>query len=57
MAVDKLFFERLKTDKILKSKTDRILEFFQLIKRDLGIKSTSPFFIKIEGLFPVKKES
>jgi len=57
MAEDKLFFERLKTDKILKAKTDRILEFFQFIKRDLGIKSTSPFFIKIEGLFPVKKES
>ena len=57
MAEDKLFFERLKTDKILKSKTDRILEFFQLIKRDLGIKSTSAFFIKIEGMFPVKKES
>jgi len=57
MAEDKLFFERLKTDKILKSKTDRILEFFQLIKRDLGVKSTSAFFIKIEGMFPVKKES
>ena len=57
MAEDKLFFERLKTDKILKAKTDRILEFFQLIKRDLGIKSTSPFFIKIEGLFLIKKES
>jgi hypothetical protein len=57
MAEDKLFFERLKTDKILKAKTDRILEFFQLIKRDLGIMSTSPFFIKIEGMFPVKKES
>ncbi len=57
MAEDKLFFERLKTDKILKAKTDRILDFFQLIKRDLGIKSTSPFFIKIEGMFPVKKES
>jgi len=57
MAEDKLFFERLKTDKILKAKTDRILEFFQLIKRDLGIKSTSSFFIKIEGMFPVKKES
>lgn len=28
MAEDKLFFERLKTDKILKAKTDRILEFF-----------------------------
>jgi len=57
MAEDKLFFERLKTDKILKVKTDRILEFFQLIKRDLGIMSTSSFFIKIEGMFPVKKES
>ena len=57
MAEDKLFFERLKTDKILKAKTDRILEFFQFIKRDLGIKSTNPFFIKIEGMFPVKKES
>jgi hypothetical protein len=48
MTGDQPFLTKLKTDKILKAKTERILEFFQLLKRDLAIPSPDPFYTKLE---------
>ena len=46
---DQTFLDKLKTDKILKAKADRLIEFFQLLKRDLAIPSPSPLYSRLEG--------
>jgi hypothetical protein len=48
---DQPFLGKLKTDKILKAKADRLIEFFQLLKRDLAIPVESPFYSRLEGVF------
>ena len=48
---DQPFLEKLKTDKILKAKTDRLIEFFQLLKRDLTIPAGSPLYSRLGGVF------
>lgn len=48
MAEDKAFATRLKTDKILREKADKLLGFFQLLQRDLNIRSTSPFYSRLD---------
>ncbi len=53
---DQPFLTKLETDKILKAKADRLIEFFQLLKRDLAIPSPSPFYSRLEGVFPPKKD-
>lgn len=50
MTEDKSFFEQLESDKILKEKTEKIFQFFQLIKKDLDIDSSNAFYTKIEML-------
>ncbi len=50
MTEDKSFFEQLESDKILKEKTQKIFQFFQLIKKDLDIDSSNAFYTKIEML-------
>ena len=52
---DQPFLARLGTDKILKAKTERLVEFFQMLKRDLAIPSPSPFYSKLEGFLPLQK--
>ena len=53
---DQPFLAKLKTDTILKAKSDRMIEFFQLLKRDLAIPSPSPFYSKLEGILPPQKD-
>jgi len=55
MTGDQPFLAKLETDKILKAKTERMMEFFQFLKRDLAIPSPSPFYSKLEGTFPPRK--
>ena len=53
---DQPFLAKLETDKTLRAKFDRMIEFFQLLKRDLAIPSPSPFYSKLEGIFPPKND-
>jgi hypothetical protein len=53
---DQPFLEKLKTDPILKAKTDRLIEFFRLLKRDLAISETSPLYSQLEGACPPQKD-
>jgi len=46
---DQPFLEKLKTDKILKAKAERLIEFFRLLKRDLAISETSPLYSQLEA--------
>jgi len=55
MTGDQPFLAKLETDKILKAKTERMMEFFQFLKRDLAIPSPSPFYSKLEGIFLPRK--
>ena len=50
MTEDKSFFEQLESDKILKEKTEKIFQFFQLIKQDLAIDSSNAFYTKLEEI-------
>ncbi|MFN0075589.1 MAG: hypothetical protein ACKVY0_03845 [Prosthecobacter sp.] len=52
---DQPFLAKLQTDKILKAKFDRMIEFFQFLKRDLAIPSPNPFDSKLEGILPPQK--
>ena len=52
---DQPFLAKLKTDTILKAKFDRMIEFFQLLKRDLAIPSESPLYSTLEGVFRPQK--
>ena len=52
---DQPFLAKLENDKILRAKFDRMVEFFQLLKRDLAIASPSPFYSKLEGILPPQK--
>jgi hypothetical protein len=52
---DQPFLAKLETDKILKAKAERMIEFFQLLKRDLAIPSPNPLCSKLEGIFPPQK--
>lgn len=52
---DQPFLAKLETDKILKVKADRLIKFFQLLKRDLGISATSPLYSRIEGVYDPAK--
>ncbi|MCE2695770.1 MAG: hypothetical protein LW645_16140 [Verrucomicrobiaceae bacterium] len=49
---DQPFFEKLKTDKILKSKADRLIQFFQMLKRDLAISEPSRLYSHLESACP-----
>jgi len=46
---DQVFLDKLKTDKVLKAKADRLIEFFQLLKSNLAISSRSPLYSTLEG--------
>ncbi len=48
MSGDIEFFSRLRRDTILKAKAEKLLEFFQLIKKDLEIPSSNPFYDNLE---------
>ena len=50
MTEDKGFFDKLATDKILTAKTEKMLAFFQFLKKDLAIPTPSPFFTKLENV-------
>ena len=52
---DQPFLAKLETDKILKAKADRMIEFFQLLKRDLAIPAESPFYSKLQNVFQAQK--
>jgi hypothetical protein len=52
---DQPFFEKLKTDKILKSKADRLIQFFQMLKRDLAISEPSRLYSHLESACPSQK--
>ncbi|MEQ1852376.1 MAG: hypothetical protein ABMA01_12375 [Chthoniobacteraceae bacterium] len=52
---DQPFLGKLETDKILKAKFDRMIEFFQFLKRDLSIATPNPFYSKLEGILPPRK--
>ena len=53
---DQPFLEKLKTDKILKAKADRLIEFFQMLKRDLAISEPSRLYSQLEGACPSQKD-
>lgn len=53
---DQPFLAKLETDKILKAKFDRMIEFFQFLKSDLAIPSPNPFDLKLEGILPPQKD-
>lgn len=48
MSGDIEFFSRLRRDTILRAKAEKLLEFFQLIKKDLEIPSSNPFYEKLD---------
>ncbi|WP_309717921.1 hypothetical protein [Armatimonas sp.] len=50
MTEDQAFFEKLTTDKILKAKTEKMLAFFQFLKKDLAIPTQSVFYTKLEKI-------
>ncbi|MEY4482848.1 MAG: hypothetical protein RL693_300 [Verrucomicrobiota bacterium] len=52
---DQPFLAKLETDKILKAKCDRMIEFFQLLKRDLAIPAESPFYSRLVPILTSKK--
>jgi hypothetical protein len=52
---DQPFLAKLETDKILKAKADRMIEFFQLLKRDLAIPAESPFYSKLQSVYQAQK--
>ena len=52
---DQPFLAKLETDKILKAKTERLIDFLQFLKRDLAISSPSPLYSRLEGIFPPRK--
>ena len=52
---DLSFLAKLETDKILKAKADRMIEFFQLLRRDLAIPSESPLYSTLESDFRPQK--
>jgi len=53
---DQPFLDKLKTDKILKAKADRLIEFFQMLKRDLAISEPSRLYSQLEGACPSQKD-
>lgn len=53
---DQPFLEKLKNDPILKAKAERLIEFFQLLKRDLAISETSPLYSQLKGACPPQKD-
>ena len=57
MSGDIDFFGRLSRDKILKAKTGKILDFFQLIKTNLDIPSPNPFYEKLEFIQKLVREA
>jgi hypothetical protein len=52
---DQTFLDKLETDKILKAKADRMIGFFQLLKRDLAIPLPSPLYSRLEGILRSQK--
>lgn len=52
---DQTFLDKLKTDKILKAKANRLIEFFQSLKQELAIPTPSPWYSRLEGVFESTK--
>jgi hypothetical protein len=46
---DQTFLDKLKTDKILKAKADRLIEFFQSLKQELAIPTPNPWSSRLEA--------
>ncbi len=53
---DQPFLEKLKTDPILKVKTDRLVAFFLSLQQELAISTTNPWFSRLEGACPPQKD-
>ncbi len=53
---DQPFLEKLKTDPILKVKTDRLIAFFLSLQQELAISTTNPWFSRLEGACPPQKD-
>ena len=56
MSGDVEFLSRLGRDTILKAKTEKLLEFFQVIQKDLDISSSNPFYEKLEIIKTMVRE-
>lgn len=56
MSGDVEFLSRLRRDTILKAKTEKLLEFFQVIQKDLDISSSNPFYEKLEIIKTMVRE-
>lgn len=56
MSGDVEFLSRLRRDTILKAKTEKLLEFFQVIQKDLNISSSNPFYEKLEIIKTMVRE-
>jgi len=52
---DQPFLERLKTDKILKAKTDRLIAFFKSLQQELAIQTPNPWSSRLEAVFGSSK--
>ena len=52
---DQPFPEKLKTDKILKAKADRLIAFFHSLQLELAIPTPNPWSSRLEGVLVAKK--
>ena len=52
---DQPFLGKLKTDTILKAKTDRLIAFFQSLQQELAIQKPNPWSSRLDGVFGAEK--
>lgn len=52
---DQPFLGKLKTDPILKAKTDRLIAFFQSLQQELAIQKPNPWSSRLDGVLGAEK--
>lgn len=52
---DQPFLGKLKTDTILKAKTDRLIAFFQSLQQELAIQKPNPWSSRLDGVLGAEK--
>jgi hypothetical protein len=52
---DQPFLDKLKTDPILKAKSERLIAFFRSLTQELNIPVPSPWSTRLEGIFEIRE--
>jgi hypothetical protein len=52
---DQPFLDQLKTDPILKGKSERLIAFFRSLTQELNIPVPNPWSTRLEGIFEIRE--